>query len=131
MGESFRLSRTDLAEVTEFYQRSYPGNWFDPRMLETGQYFGLREQGALVSVAGVHVYSPQYRVAALGNIATLPDCRGQGFARRVTAAVCRSLLSSVDYIGLNVKADNSPAIRCYQRLGFETVTSYGEFALRR
>ena len=30
-------------------------------------------------------------------------------------------------IGLNVKADNTSAIRCYERLGFEVVGSYGEF----
>jgi ribosomal protein S18 acetylase RimI-like enzyme len=122
-----RLEPRGLSEVEEFYRRSYPGNWFDPRMLSTGQYFGIREDGALVSVAGVHVYSPDFGVAALGNIATLPSHRGRGLAGRVTARLCTSLLQTASRIGLNVKADNLGAIACYQRLGFSRVASYEEF----
>ena len=125
----FRLAESDLDELEEFYQESYAGNWFDPRMLETGQYFGLRHEGTLVSVAGVHVYSARYRVAALGNIATRPAHRGRGFATAVIAELCRSLLLSADCVGLNVKADNLSAIGCYQRLGFEQNAVYGEYTL--
>jgi ribosomal protein S18 acetylase RimI-like enzyme len=35
----------------------------------------------------------------------------------------------VDYIGLNVKADNTGAISCYERLGFEKIALYGEYTL--
>jgi ribosomal protein S18 acetylase RimI-like enzyme len=122
-----RLGREDLKALLRFYDRSYPGNWFDPRMLDTGQYFGLRVDGRLVSVAGVHVYSERYRVAALGNIVTRPDRRNQGYGTRATARLCRSLLETIDHIGLNVKTDNDAALRCYRKLGFETVASYGEF----
>ena len=31
-----RIGPENLAEVVAFYSHSYPGNWFDPRMLETG-----------------------------------------------------------------------------------------------
>jgi len=118
-------------EILRFYEQSYPGNWFDARMLETGQYFGIRKGGVLVSVAGVHVYSATYGVAALGNIATLPSQRGRGYGTAVTARLCQSLSSSVEQIGLNVKADNSAAISCYRKLGFERVAAYGEFVVRR
>jgi predicted GNAT family acetyltransferase len=75
----------------------------------------------------VHVHAPTYRVAALGGIATRPDARGKGLAGVVTAGLCKSLLEAADDIGLNVKADNAPAIRCYRRLGFEVIGSYEEF----
>src|SRR5262249_43563072 len=104
--EVAQLSPADLDETLAFYAASYPGNWFDPRMLETGYYFGYRQRGRLVSVAGVHVYSPEYEVAALGNIATHPDARGQGYATRVTARLCQALLPSSPQIGLNVNAGN-------------------------
>jgi len=120
-----------LPDIQAFYQDSYPGNWFDPRMLETGQYFGLLTDDRLVSVGGIHVYSPQYRVAALGNIATHPAYRGRGCGKAVTARICQSLSQTVDEIGLNVKADNRPALACYQRLGFDVVAEYGEFAVSR
>jgi len=35
------LSRVDLDEVTEFFAASYPGNWFDPRMLDSGDVIFL------------------------------------------------------------------------------------------
>ena len=37
------------------------GRGSTPRMLETRRYVGIRQAGALVSIAGVHVYSPRLR----------------------------------------------------------------------
>jgi ribosomal protein S18 acetylase RimI-like enzyme len=125
--EVAHLSSQDIAPIQVLYKESYPGNWFDPRMLETNKYFGIRENGRLVSIAGVHVYSSKYKVAALGNIATLPAYRGRGCATRVTARLCRSLIEEGVAIGLNVKADNTAAISCYQQLGFQIIASYEEY----
>ncbi|NNG01928.1 MAG: GNAT family N-acetyltransferase [Desulfobacteraceae bacterium] len=125
------LGRDDVNEIVEFYKQCYPENWFDPRMLETNQYFGIRIDDRLVSVAGIHVYSTEYKVAALGNIATSSARRNAGYARQVTAETCRSLLEGVHHIGLNVKADNDPAISCYRKLGFDIVASYDEYLVQR
>jgi RimJ/RimL family protein N-acetyltransferase len=126
-----RLTPAATDELLAFYAHSYPGNWFDPRMVETGQYVGIRgENGNLLSVAGVHVYSAEQRVAALGNITTAPAARGRGLATAATAALCRSLLQTVDLIGLNVRADNVAAIACYRRLGFTVVAEYEEYMAR-
>ncbi|MBO0780460.1 MAG: GNAT family N-acetyltransferase, partial [Ktedonobacteraceae bacterium] len=122
-----QLSTADRAEVEEFYRVSYPNNSFDPRMLETECYYGIRQQGKLVSIAGIHVYSPRYRVAALGNVTTHPNRRGQGLGRTVCASLSQALYATVDHIGLNVKADNTSAIACYKRLGFEIIAEYTEF----
>ncbi|MHC4104953.1 MAG: GNAT family N-acetyltransferase, partial [Planctomycetota bacterium] len=110
---------SNLNEITSFFEKAYPGNFFEPRMLETKQYYGIRQSGALISVAGVHVYSSRYKVAALGNITTHPNYRGKGYGRIVTAQLCKSLLNKIDHIGLNVKSDNKSAIRCYEKLEFE------------
>jgi GNAT superfamily N-acetyltransferase len=123
------LAPADQPALEALYRASYPSNWFDPRMLETGHYYGLRRGEEIVSVAGVHVYSPRYRVAALGNITTHPRLRGQGLATVVTARLCQALLETVETIGLNVKADNAAAVACYRGLGFEQVGEYGEFML--
>ncbi len=121
-----QLTARDRDALEALYEASYPGHWFDPRMLETGYYFGIRERGELVSVAGVHVYSARYRVAALGNITTRPDRRGRGLATGTTARLVQALLASTDLIGLNVKADHATAIGCYERLGFAPVARYEE-----
>src|SRR5689334_8809065 len=117
------LGPADLAELERLYARAYPDNWFDPRMLETGQYFGIRD-GELVAAGGVHVYSPAEQVAALGNIAVAVEQRGRGLGGQVTARVCRSLRTRVEHIGLNVRADNRAAIACYERLGFAAVAPF-------
>ena len=122
-----RLTSADRPALETLYEASYPGNWFDPRMLETDHYVGLWRDGEIVSVAGVHVYSPRYGVAALGNITTHPRLRGQGLATRVTGRLCQLLLETVGVIGLNVKGDNRAAIKCYAGLGFEQVAAYEEF----
>ncbi len=104
---------------------------FDPRMLATGEYFGARADGALVCAAGVHVVSRAQRVAALGNVATHPAWRGRGLAPRVVGRLCRSLLASVDLVGLNVAAENAAAIACYAGLGFAVAADYDEVLLVR
>jgi ribosomal protein S18 acetylase RimI-like enzyme len=128
--EAVALSAADRDELEALYAVAYPGNWFVPRMLETGLYFGVRRGGALASVAGVHVCSRGHKVAALGNITTRPDARGQGLATVVTARLCQELLrAGIDCVGLNVRADNRPAVACYEKLGFERVADYGEYTL--
>lgn len=121
-----QLTPADRPAIDALYRASYPGNWFDARMLETGQYFGIWEGSELVSVAGVHVYSARHRVAALGNVTTRPDRRGRGLARVASARLVRSLLATTDHIGLNVAAGNAAAIACYERLGFARIGSYEE-----
>ncbi len=128
---TFRLLPDDLAELQAFYARAYPDNWFDPRMLETGQYYGLRRGGELVAAAGIHVYSPAYGVAALGNVATATASRRSGAARKVTARLCRELGRELGTIGLNVSADNKGARALYESLGFSIVAEYGEFQATR
>lgn len=128
-GEVVPLVAADRDELEVLYEVSYPGNAFDPRMLETGFYGGIRRYGRLVSAAGIHTYSRQYRVAVLGNVTTHPDFRGQGLGTAVTARLCRALLPTVDHVGLNVKANNEAALHCYQKLGFERTHVYEEVLL--
>jgi len=122
-----RLTENDLNDMLGLYEEGYRGNWFDARMLQTKQYFGLRIENRLVSVAGIHVYSEKYKVAALGNIVTHPHYRGKGFGKAVTAGLCQSLAEHIDNIGLNVKADNAAAIALYEKLDFQIVSPFYEF----
>jgi ribosomal protein S18 acetylase RimI-like enzyme len=121
-----RLNMDDLDDMLGLYEEAYPGNWFDPRMLQTGQYFGVRKKIRLVSAGGVHVYSQKYKVASLGNVVTHPAQRNNGHAKAATAKLCQSLAQNVHHIGLNVNADNTAAISLYEKLGFDTVSIYYE-----
>jgi ribosomal protein S18 acetylase RimI-like enzyme len=125
------LTTEHLEEMQALYKESYPSNWFDARMVETGQYVGIRDKDKLVCVAGIHVYSPIYKIAALGNITTLPELRGQGLGKAATAGLCKRLLKTVDAIGLNVRSDNTPAIKAYEAIGFTKVATYHEWMVNR
>jgi len=120
------LKVEDLPVITKFYTISYPQNWFDSRMLETKKYYGYFVDNKLVGVSGIHVYSEEYNVAALGNIATHPDYRGQQIGFKLTSALCYDLQKYVDFIGLNVKSDNEKAIKIYKKIGFEIIGKYDE-----
>ncbi len=129
--EAVRMGRSDIPQMLELYARSYPGNWFDPGKLEINRCFGIRDGDRLISVAGTHVYSPEYGVAAAGNITTDPDYRGMGYGTAATAALCSCLLSKGCMIGLNVKAGNKAAIASYMKLGFEQTDEFREFTLTK
>jgi GNAT superfamily N-acetyltransferase len=121
-----RLGRDHLPQLLDLYERSYPGNYFDQRLLETKKYFGYFHNDRLVSVSGVHVYSDEYRIAVLGNIVTNPRYRGRGLAAALTARLVDELLGEGKRVMLNVSAENDPAIKCYSKLGFAKVCEYEE-----
>jgi predicted GNAT family acetyltransferase len=85
-----------------------------------GTFFGTLVADHLVAVAGTHLVSPTYAVAAVGNVFTHPDYRGRGYGTVTTSAVVAELLAReiLDII-LNVSQSNSSAIHIYEQLGFE------------
>ncbi|BFV60856.1 hypothetical protein KCMC57_up59600 [Kitasatospora sp. CMC57] len=60
---------------------------------------------------------------------TRPTIRGQGAASACVAELCRRLTGTVDHIGLNVRADNTTAVRPYERLGFTHELDFEEAVL--
>ncbi len=123
------LNVGDTDDLNALYEVGNPIAWFDARMLETGCYYGIRQAGQLVSVAGIHVYSPTYGAAAVANVVTHPDFRGRGYAKAVSAKVCQAIGEHIEYIGLNVLTDNVAAIKAYEQIGFAQVGVYGEYML--
>lgn len=118
----------DWDSALAFYDRAYPGHFFEQSHLQSGLYLGLRAGDSWQAIAGIHVFSQVQRLAALGNVAVAPEARGQGLGRRITAALCDRLRAEgAETIGLNVHADNAAAIRCYESLGFEGVSPYEEW----
>jgi GNAT superfamily N-acetyltransferase len=105
--------------------------FFVPALLDTGWYTGIRDGDGLAAVAGVHVFSERYGVAALGNVLTHPRHRRRGLARALVATVSRRLLDAVPTVGLNVGTANTAARALYEDLGFVPVVTYEEAEIRR
>jgi ribosomal protein S18 acetylase RimI-like enzyme len=128
-----RILRLDLShgeKLMDLYDRSYPANYFDVRLLRTGKYFGYFDNSRIVAASGIHVYSEKYNIAVLGNIVTDQDYRSRGLATAVTCRLVDELLSEGRLVTLNVGAANRPAIECYRKLGFEKVHEYEESIFR-
>jgi ribosomal protein S18 acetylase RimI-like enzyme len=120
-------SLADVEAIQKLYQDASPETAFDPQSLTLalGLWRCARSAGRIVSIAGLHVFSEEYRVAALGNVATHPAFRRQGLSRRVCGALVRSLLHrGIETIGLDVKADNAAAIAMYEGMGFRLGPAY-------
>ncbi len=114
-----RLGHRDTAAIMNLYQH-YPDNFFEPYQLETGLYFGVRdEELGLSSIAGIHVVSEDHDVAVIGNFVTHPRRRGRGLASACTSRLLDDLFERVSYVALNVQEDNEPAVRLYGNFGFE------------
>lgn len=128
---AFRLTGARLAEVQSLY-RLYAEAHFSPYPLMQGVFYGVERDGRLVAVAGTHLISETYGVAAVGNVVTHPDYRGRGYAQACTAAVVRNLAEQIPTVVLNVGADNTVARRVYAKLGFAPYCEFYEaMAYRR
>lgn len=71
--------------------------------------------GKTAGYLGLQVFSGEGYVT---NIAVLPAYRRQGIARALMEA---ALQNEMDFLTLEVRESNAPAIQLYQSLGFETV----------
>lgn len=111
------LNMTHLDTLKILYQGVH-GNAFEAYQLESGVFYGIFKDSHLVSVAGTHIVSREYGIAAVGNIYTDPAHRGCGYAQQTTTAVCRDLLAQNLDVVLNVEQNNASAIRVYHKLGF-------------
>ena len=111
------LTHRDTGAIMRLYHH-YPDNFFEPALLDTGHYFGVRQNDELVSVAGIHVLSEKYDVAAIGNIVTHGEHRGKGLATHCVGRLLEALFPKVNHVTLNVREANESAIACYRKFGF-------------
>lgn len=60
----------------------------------------------------------------LQQVWTDPDARGEGYARRALADLCRLLLARVPTVCLFVRPENTPALRLYDSIGMTRELTY-------
>ncbi|MDO8611670.1 MAG: GNAT family N-acetyltransferase [Dehalococcoidia bacterium] len=131
-GETVRLRGPDIGRVNRLYSAEGGPASYTSRHIEDGVYYGVIQEGKLVSIAGTHVDSAAERVAVVGNVFTHPLYRGGGLATIATSAVTAALLEHCDFVALTVEAANEPALAVYTRLGYrEECTLYETAAVRK
>ena len=127
-----RLTMRDVPALQALYAFG-GGDAFQPSEVDRGVFYGIKQAGQLIAVAGTHVVSDNAQIAALGNVMTRPDQRGRGYATIATSAVCATLIERrITTIGLSVARENQSAIRVYEKLGFRKHVPFHEgMAVRR
>ncbi|MGB3368474.1 MAG: GNAT family N-acetyltransferase [Acidaminobacteraceae bacterium] len=111
-------------KINKLFNDNYPENYLDENLLELNDCYGILENNKLISFAGVHAYSLEYKIASVAHVTTDKKYRSKGYARDSIVALLKDLRSKVDYIGLNVMTSNTAAIKCYEHIGFK---EYGKY----
>jgi predicted GNAT family acetyltransferase len=110
------LGLADVPAMAELVQVTDPGP-FGPRTIEFGTFYGIRDQGRLVAMAGERIHPGRY--AEVSAVCTHPEYRGRGYAAALVAAVTRGMIARGDLAMLHVRTDN-PAVRVYEQVGYTT-----------
>lgn len=110
------LTDVDAPEMLALALLTEPGP-FLPRTNHMGRFLGIRRDGRLAAMAGERLRFPGH--TEVSGVCTHPDFRGQGLARRLSAAVTAGIQQRGDRAFLHVWTINTPAITLYGGLGFE------------
>ena len=93
-------------------------------MIEANRLWVLEEAGCIVSMTGFNAALPD--VVQVGGVFTPVEWRGRGHGRAVVAgSLLEARAGGVVEAILFTEADNHPAQRAYESLGFERVGDYG------
>lgn len=117
--EGVQISLLGEADATDMYNlinSLQPGYYNkDTRLL--GTYYGIRQQGTLVAMAGERMRLTGF--TELSAICTHKDYAGRGYAQKLINRLCRQHADKGIISYLHVSLANERAIRIYDHMGFE------------
>ena len=90
---------------------------FTVRTVDLGGYLGVFDGTTLIAMAGQRLAPTGFR--EISALCTHPDHRGRGLAAGLTSVVAQRILERGERPFLHHAADNHPARRVYEALGFE------------
>lgn len=109
------LGEADVHEMAALAHATEPGPW-GSKTHRYGDYFGIRIDGRLASMAGERMRLPG--LAELSGVSTWPEFRGRGLAAALVQHVVRGFLARRDTPFLHCYAANAGAVALYEKLGF-------------
>src|SRR3546814_9672162 len=109
------LSDADAAEMAALADHAQPGPW-GPMTHLYGPFFGIREQGRLLAMAGQRMLLPG--MAEVSGVATWAECRDRGYSRALIGHVMRAMVERGERPLLHSYADNAGALALYESTGF-------------
>jgi RimJ/RimL family protein N-acetyltransferase len=112
-----RLARVEPMSLAE------EERWFDALLRATTEVvFGIVDSDVFVGTCGLHRIDWRNRSALLGIVLGDVAHRGRGLGTDAVQTLLRHAFANLGLhrVELEVLADNAPAIRCYERVGFTT-----------
>lgn len=112
-----------IKAVARLERECFSEPWSEKSLLEEidnpDAYFIVEtENGEVVGYAGMHTPCGDCYV---DNIAVFEKFRGKGFGERLTLSLIEKARELGDFISLEVRVSNAPAIGLYEKLGFSAV----------
>ena len=113
----------DSAQIAKLEKLCFSEPWSERQLLETMEdpkgvlYAAVQDDdGQVLGYAGLHnIVGEGY----VDNIAVFPQFRGQGIGEALTRALIEYMrCAALEFLTLEVRASNLPAISLYEKLGF-------------
>ena len=122
------LTDADGGDMLALATLTQPGP-FRARTHCLGTFWGIRERGRLVAMAGERLTPPGY--TEVSGVCTHPDARGRGYAGQLSHRVAERILERGEQPFLHAYAANEGAVRIYRTLGFVLRAQMTMIILRR
>ena len=113
----------DAAQIAQLEKLCFSEPWSERQLLETMEdpkgvlYVAVQDDdGQVLGYAGLHnIVGEGY----VDNIAVFPQFRAQGIGEALTRALVEYMrCAALEFLTLEVRASNLPAISLYEKLGF-------------
>ncbi|MGL4305546.1 MAG: GNAT family N-acetyltransferase [Mycobacteriaceae bacterium] len=115
-GQVCELVLSDVPQMLDLIARTKPGP-FSSRTIELGRYFGIKDEGKLIAMAGERMKPQGW--SEISAVCTDPKYRGKGLANKIIRVLSATIRDSGDIPFLHATDTNTSAISVYQSLGFK------------
>ncbi len=110
----------DVAEIVKIENECFSTPWSEGSLRESlenpaSRFYIALADGKTVGYIGLQIFSSEGYIT---NVAVLPEYRQQGIA---TALIKRAMENDMEFITLEVRESNLPAINLYSSLGFKNM----------
>ena len=115
-----KLKKEYVNDVFEIEKACFSNPWSRENIAAqidcpTSHFLVAVVSGKVAGYMGLQIFSGEGYVT---NVAVLPQYRGQGIAK---ALISKQFENEMDFITLEVRESNTPAISLYEKTGFEKI----------
>ena len=123
-----QLGTADLPDILALIARTQPGP-FGRRTLELGAYFGVRENGQLIAMAGER--SRPGHFVEISAVCVDEQHRGKGLAHELMNHLRKHIVQHGGWPYLHVRAQASQTVALYERMQFSTIRHFKIYGVSR